>query len=40
MQLNQQITFLSDGSDTVCDLQLRGIALEAEHILDWFHLWK
>jgi hypothetical protein len=37
MQLNQQITFLSDGSDTVRDLQL-FMSPEAEHILDWFHL--
>ena len=37
MQLNQQITFLSDGSDTVRDLQLY-MSPEAEHILDWFHL--
>jgi hypothetical protein len=34
MQLNQQITFLSDGSDTVRDLQLY-MSPEAEHILDW-----
>ena len=37
MQLNQQITFLSDGSDTVRDLQL-SMSPEAEYILDWFHL--
>jgi hypothetical protein len=37
MQLNQQITFLSDGSDTVRGLQLY-MSPEAEHILDWFHL--
>jgi hypothetical protein len=37
MQLNQQITFLSDGSDTVRALQLY-MSPEAEHILDWFHL--
>jgi hypothetical protein len=36
-QLNQQITFLSDGSDTVRDLQLY-MGPEAEHILDWFHI--
>jgi hypothetical protein len=36
-QLNQQITFLSDGGDTVRDLQL-SMSPEAEHILDWFHL--
>jgi hypothetical protein len=37
MQMNQQITFLSDGSDTVRALQLY-MSPEAEHILDWFHL--
>ena len=37
MALNQQITFLSDGSDIVRDLQLY-MSPEAEHILDWFHL--
>jgi hypothetical protein len=37
MQLNQQITFLSDGSDTVRYLQLY-MSPEAEHILDWHHL--
>jgi hypothetical protein len=37
MPLNQQSTFLSDGSDTVRDLQL-FMSPEAEHILDWFHL--
>jgi len=37
MQMNQQLTFLSDGSDTVRDLQLY-MSPEAEHILDWFHL--
>src|SRR5713101_4287611 len=37
MQMNQQSTFLSDGSDTVRDLQLY-MSPEAEHILDWFHL--
>jgi len=36
-QLNQQITFLSDGSDTVRDLQLY-MSPHAEHLLDWFHL--
>src|SRR4029077_10521218 len=33
----QQITFLSDGSDTVRDRQL-SMSPEAEHILDWLHL--
>jgi len=36
-QMNQQITFLSDGGDTVRDLQLY-LNPEAEHLLDWFHL--
>jgi hypothetical protein len=36
-QLNQQITFLSDGEDAVRNLQLY-MSPEAEHILDWFHL--
>jgi hypothetical protein len=37
MQLNQQIMFLSDGSDTVRNLQLY-MSPEAEHILDWHHV--
>jgi len=37
MQMNQQVTFLSDGGDTVRDLQLY-LSPEAEHILDWFHV--
>jgi hypothetical protein len=36
-QLNQQITFLSDGGDTVRDLQLY-LDPHAEHLLDWFHV--
>jgi hypothetical protein len=36
-QLNQQIIFLSDGGDTVRDLQLY-LNPHAEHLLDWFHL--
>ena len=35
--MNQQITFLSDGGDTVRDLQLY-LNPQAEHLLDWFHL--
>jgi hypothetical protein len=35
--MNQQITFLSDGGDTVRDLQLY-LNPHAEHLLDWFHL--
>jgi hypothetical protein len=37
MQANQQVTFLSDGGDTVRDLQMY-LHPEAEHLLDWFHL--
>jgi hypothetical protein len=37
MQMNQQITFLSAGEDTVRHLQLY-LSPEAEHILDWFHV--
>jgi hypothetical protein len=36
-QLNQQITFLSDGGDTVRELQLY-LNPQAEHLLDWFHV--
>jgi hypothetical protein len=36
-QLHQQLTFLSDGGDTVRDLQLY-LSPEAEHLLDGFHL--
>ena len=35
LQMNQQIEFLSDGGDTVRDLQLY-LSPEAEHVLDWF----
>jgi hypothetical protein len=37
LQLNQDITFLSDGGDTVRDLQLY-LSPQAEHVLDWFHI--
>ncbi len=37
MQMNQQITFLSDGGDTVRELQLY-LNPQAEHLLDWFHM--
>jgi hypothetical protein len=37
MQANQQVTFLSDGADTVRNLQLY-LNPNAEHILDWFHI--
>lgn len=37
MQENQQVTFLSDGADSVRELQ-QIMHPEAEHILDWFHV--
>ena len=37
LQVNQNITFLSDGGDTVRDLQLY-LSPFAEHWLDWFHI--
>src|SRR5919109_1181025 len=37
LQMNQEITFLSDGNDTLRALQLE-ISPKATHILDWFHL--
>jgi len=37
MQANQQVTFFSDGGDTVRRLPMY-LHPEAEHILDWFHL--
>jgi hypothetical protein len=37
MQMNQPISFLSDGGDTVQNLQLY-LNPEAEHVLDWFHV--
>ncbi len=37
MQMNQQTTFLSDGGDTVRDLQLY-LNPELEHLSDWFHV--
>jgi hypothetical protein len=36
-QMHQQVTFLSDGGDTVRDLQLY-MNPQAEHLLDWFHV--
>ena len=37
LQMNQEITFLTDGGDTV-----RSLAADmspcAEHVLDWFHI--
>ena len=37
MTANQQITFLSDGGDTVRDLPLY-LNPQAEHVLGWFHM--
>jgi len=37
MQMNQQITFLSDGGDSVREVQLY-LNPQAEHLLDWFHI--
>jgi hypothetical protein len=37
VQLNQNITFLSDGGDTVRGLQLY-LSPQSEHVLDWFHI--
>jgi hypothetical protein len=36
-QMNQAITFLSDGDDTLRKLQVE-LSPKATHILDWFHL--
>ena len=35
--MNQQVTFLSDGGDTVRQLQLY-LNPQAEYLLDWFHI--
>src|SRR5215467_10387056 len=37
LQMNQAITFLSDGDDTLRELQL-AMSPTATHLLDWFHL--
>lgn len=37
LQMNQQVVFLSDGGDTVRDLQTY-LSPESEHLLDWFHV--
>ncbi|MEM7798709.1 MAG: ISKra4 family transposase [Chloroflexota bacterium] len=37
MQMNQEITFLSDGGDDVRELQ-SYLNPNSEHILDWFHV--
>ena len=35
--MNQAITFLSDGNDTLRELQME-MSPTATHLLDWFHL--
>ena len=35
--MNQQVVFLSDGGDTVRNLQTY-LSPESEHLLDWFHI--
>lgn len=37
LQMNQQVVFLSDGGDTVRDLQTY-LSPESEYLLDWFHI--
>jgi hypothetical protein len=37
LQMNQDITFLTDGGDTVRNMAF-GMSPCAEHILDWFHI--
>src|SRR5258707_4576252 len=37
LQMNQDITFLSDGGDTLRDLQFY-LSPISEHVLDWFHI--
>jgi hypothetical protein len=37
MQINQQVTFFSDGGDTVRQMQ-EYLNPDSEHILDWFHI--
>src|SRR5262244_2335203 len=37
LQMNQEIAFLSDGNDTLRELQ-REMSPKATHILDWYHL--
>src|SRR4051794_6884894 len=39
MQMNKQITFLTDGGEDIRDLP-EFMNPEAEHILDWFHITK
>ena len=37
LQMNQQVVFLSDGGDTVRNMQAY-LSPESEHLLDWFHI--
>jgi len=37
LQMNQQVVFLSDGGETVRELQ-NYLSPESEHLLDWFHI--
>jgi hypothetical protein len=37
VQMNQHITFISDGADNLRDLQAY-LNPQAEHVLDWFHI--
>src|SRR6266702_2072360 len=37
MQMNQPVTFITDGGDDVRDLPLY-LNPQAEHLLDWFHV--
>jgi len=37
LQMNQEITFLSDGNDSLRQLQLK-MSPKAMHILDWYHV--
>jgi hypothetical protein len=37
LQMNHNITFLSDGDDTLRKLQWE-MSPKATHLLDWFHL--
>jgi len=37
LQMNQQVVFLSDGGETVRDLQMY-LSPDSEHWLDWFHI--
>ena len=37
LQMNQEVTFITDGGDTVRDLPFY-LSPRSEHILDWFHI--